>query len=596
VKEIWKTLVELFDVMPAGARGFYVRYSILTSFLAVLDVAALALIAMLLSPLANGGPIKLPIIGEISDSMIVWIILLICALFIVKSVLALGLHWQATRRFAAYELEVGNRLFRAFTHSTWEERAKLSTAEITRIIDGSMSNTNIGFILPISQLPNNGVTFLAMIAVLLVTQPVAALIAVLYLGVVVFFMMMFVTKKAKQAGRVNRQYGYKTARLMTEMMEAIKEVTLRNRLNDIGEVVSQNRRVATRARANVAFLGAIPRYSLEAALIGGFVLIGTAMFFVSGLGGATAAVALFAATGFRMLPALTNAQTGFTNASSNMHFARDIVAQLKRVEEEEKHWVNEVDAVEFPEEPEKLELAEVTFRYPGADYDVLHGISLNVPFGKRLAVVGPSGAGKSTLIDVLLGLSTPTGGSITVDGTELRECKFQWRSRVGYVPQRVALFNGSIAQNVALTWGDEYDEEKVIQALERAQLGELVHDRKGGIHELIGERGVSISGGQQQRLGIARALYSDPLVLVFDEATSSLDTNTEHLVTKAMEELAGDVTFITIAHRLSTIRDYDTIAYLDGGNVQGLGTFSEVVEQVDDFKRQAQLAGLVEIN
>lgn len=593
MKEIWKTLAELFNVMPAGARRFYIGYSIVTSLLSVLDVIALALIAALLSPLVNGTQVTLPIIGKVNDSQIVMIILLVCGLFILKSVLALLLHWVATRRFAAYELEVGNRLFRAFSHSSWEERAQLSNAEITRIVDGSMANTNIGFILPISQLPNSGVTFVAMLGVLFFTQPIAALIALLYLGFIAIAMVLFVTQKAKQAGRVNRQYSYSTATIMTEMMEAIKEVTLRNKLSEVGGVVSDNRKVATRARANISFLGAIPRYSLEAALIGGFLLIGGVMFLIGGLGAATAAVGLFAATGFRMIPAMTNVQIGFTSASSNMHYAKDIISQIKRVQKQEHLWTNVVDKEEFPEDPQRLELREVSFRYPGAQHDVLHDIDIEIPFKQRLAVVGPSGAGKSTLIDLVLGLSTPSSGNITVDGINLTDCTLQWRSRVGYVPQRVALFDGSIAQNVALTWGDDFDEERVIKSLERAQLGDLVHDREKGLREPIGERGISISGGQQQRLGIARALYNDPLILVFDEATSALDTNTEHLVTKAMEELAGEVTFITIAHRLSTIRDYDKIAYIDQGRILGVGTFEDVVEQVDDFKRQARLAGLI---
>jgi ATP-binding cassette subfamily C protein len=169
----------------------------------------------------------------------------------------------------------------------------------------------------------------------------------------------------------------------------------------------------------------------------------------------------------------------------------------------------------------------------------------------------------------------------------------QWRGRVGYVPQRVALFDGTIAQNVALTWtDDEIDRERVAYALERAQLGSLIADRTGGIDERIGERGVSLSGGQQQRLGIARALYTDPLVLVLDEATSSLDTKTEDEVTRAIKELQGEVTLISVAHRLSTIKDYDRVCYLDDGVIVAHGTFAEVARQHPAFGEQVALAGL----
>lgn len=591
MKDIWTTLVRLFDVLPRGAKGFYIRYAIITSFLAALDIVALGLITSLVTPLASGGDPRLPLIGEILESTVPWVIVAICGLFILKSVLALALHWRATRRFAKYELEVGNRLFRAYTHSSWEVRSSLSTADITRIVDSSMANTNLGFILPLSQLPNNAMTFASMLVVLVVAQPVSALVAVIYLGLVSVIMMLVVTRRARQAGRVNRQYAYKAATVMTEMVDAIKEVTLRGKLGEAGDVISDYRRVATKARANMSFLGVMPRYAFEAALIGGFVLVGAVGMISGGMSGAVVSISLFAATGFRMIPAMNNVQASFTNASSNIVYAKDVIREVKRAEQDIQ--ARDVDREETPlaGDARALVLSDVKFRYPRAEEDVLHGVSLEVPFGSRVGLVGPSGAGKSTLVDLILGLSSPTEGSITLDGTPLDDVLKQWRGRVGYVPQKVSLFNGSIAQNVALTWTDDFDEARVIESLERAQLGDLLADR--GITEPIGERGSSISGGQQQRLGIARALYADPMVLVFDEATSSLDTRTEDKITQAMNDLAGSVTFVTIAHRLSTVRDYDTLCYLDRGRVLGQGSFHDLTRQVPDFKMQAQLAGLI---
>lgn len=592
MKDIWTTLWQLFAVLPKGAKGYYVLYSIFTSLLASLDIVALGLIASLITPIASGGDPHLPLVGEVSQSQLPWLILLICVLFVTKSLLAIFLHWRATRRFAKYELEVGNKLFKSYTHSNWESRSQLSTAEITRIVDSSMANTNLGFILALSQLPNNLVTFLAMFVVLIFAEPMSALVAVVYLGLVSLLMLLVITKRAKQAGRVNREYAYKVATIMTEMVDALKEVTLRNKLNEVGEVVSGYRRVATRARANMSFLGIVPRYSLDAALIGGFLIIGGISFLFGGLSAALVSVAMFAATGFRMIPAMNNVQASFTNASANIVYARDIIRELKRAETDQA--IQTIDRVEkeYPTSPKVLRLENLSYRYPGTDHDVLKNINLEIPFGSRVGIVGPSGAGKSTLVDIILGLSTPTAGQVVVDGTPIDQILKQWRSQVGYVPQRVTLFNASIAQNVALTWTDDYEEHRVVDALERAQLSELIVDRAGGLNERVGERGVSISGGQQQRLGIARALYSNPEVLVFDEATSALDTGTESRVTQAMDNLAGQVTFITIAHRLSTIKEYDMVCYFDHGELLGAGSFEELQKQVPDFAIQAGLAGL----
>lgn len=587
---LWRTLVQLFDVLPRGAKPFYVWYSIVTGALAILDTAALGLIVLAITPLADGRPIVLPLIGEIPPDATIWVVLLICFLFILKGVLAIALHWFATRRFARYELEIGDRLFQTFARSSWEQRSKLSTAEVTRIVDGSMANTNLGFILPLSQIPGNALTFLSVLAVLVAAQPLTAVIALVYLGLVSFVMLIVVTKRVRTAGLHNRKYGYRVARIMTEIVEALKEITLRDKLDEVGGVISQNRARATRARANLSFLGIIPKYGFEAALIGGFLLIGGAAYFTGGAQAAVVSISLFGATGFRLIPAINSVLSSFNSASANEVYARDVVTYLRDAAGQTAVEVRR-DSAELPPQPRSLSLSRVTFRYPGADSDALRDIDIEVPFGSRLAIVGPSGAGKSTLVDVLLGLSLPTSGELRLDDLPLESVLQQWRARVGYVPQRVALFDGSIAQNVALTWGQDFDEARVLQAIHRAQLSELL-SRPNGMHELIGERGGSISGGQQQRLGIARALYSDPLVLVLDEATSALDTATESRVSAAMQALAGEVTFVTVAHRLATIRDYDQVCYLEDGRVRGIGTFEEVVASVPEFAHQAALAGL----
>ncbi len=593
MKSLWNTLNELFRVLPKGAKSFYLGYSILTGMLAILDSVALALIVVVTAPLATDKGMSLPLIGELPAEATPILVIVICGLFVLKGVFALVLHRRATRRFARYELVTGDRLFSTYIHSSWERRAQLSTAEVTRIVDTAMANTNLGFLLQLSMIPGNAMTFLATILVLVIAQPATALIALVYLVAIAFVVNRFVSRAAKRAGETNRDLVYRIATIMTEMVEALKEVTLRGKLGEVGRVVSKNRVTATDARADMAYLSQVPKYVFETALIGGVLLVGGAAYFLGGgnLGAATVAVGLFAVVGFRVIPALNGIQSCLASASANEVYARDVIRELQQADSVIGREEESEDARELPSAPQRLELRDVRFRYPGAETDVLDGISFSIPFGSSLAIVGPSGAGKSTLIDILLGLTEPTGGGLFIDDAPLVEVLRQWRRRVGYVPQRVALFDGSIAQNVALTWEDDYDLDQVRRALERAHLDSLA-EREGGLSARIGERGESISGGQQQRLGIARALYSDPLVMVMDEATSSLDTATENRVTQSMRELQGEVTFITVAHRLATIREYDQVCYLDGGRIRGIGTFDEVVAQVPDFAIQAQLAGL----
>lgn len=592
MKLILKTLRDLLPLLPQGARRFFAIYVGATSFITLLDVAAMALLALLITPIVNSKPIDMPILGQISLSLAPVLVLIACGLIILKSALSVFLQWVATRRFATYELQIGERMFTSYIHSSWEERSKRTVAEITRIADAGIANTVMGFLLPLAKVPSLFLTFGLILLVLVIADPITALVALVYLALVAFIVNKVVTKRALNAGQVNLDYSYRVAILMTEMVDALKELSLRGKLGQVADVVTRNRTIAVRARANISFLGIIPLYAFEAALVGGFILVGIAGFITGGASGALASVALFAATGFRLIPAINGLQSSIVQGNASSPAARDVIDDLNRLSHTETDDSERKDIEVLPSQPKNISLSQVSFTYHSSHEEVLKGLDLDIPLGSSLGIVGPSGAGKSTLIDLLLGLSIPTGGSITIDGVALKDVIHAWRDRVGYVPQRVALFDGSIAQNVALTWDQDFDRNRVIEALERAQLGSLVRSRDGGIDAKIGERGFSLSGGQQQRLGIARALYSEPLVLVLDEATSSLDTKTEDDVTQAIRALRGEVTLISVAHRLSTIKDYDQVCYLEGGTIIGKGSFSDLAYSLPAFGEQVALAGL----
>lgn len=592
MRRVWELLKELLPLLPQGAQRYFVWYMIATTAVTVLDVIAVSMLAIVIGPALTGGSLTLPLIGEITADMAPLFALIACVLIILKSVLTLLLHWHATRRFAKYELAIGDRMFRAYINSSWEQRSKRSVAEITRIADGGIANTMAGFLLPLMRVPASICTFVLVLAVLVFVDPWICLITVVYLGLIALMVHQLVTKRALEASQVNLLFSYRVAILMTEMMEALKELSLRNRLGDVANLVTDNRQRSVRARANGSILGLIPGFVFEAALIGGILLVGGFSFVQGGFTAALTSVALFATAGFRLIPAINGIQGGLVQAVASIPSASDVIGDLIASEKDMATSTTPADIAELAERPDRLILDDVRFRYPSASEDVIRGMSLDIPLGSSVGIVGPSGAGKSTLIDLLLGLSLPSSGQIRIDGDPLTSVLRQWRGRVGYVPQRVALFDGTIAQNVALTWSDEIDRERVTRALDRAQLGTLVASRSGGIDERIGERGVSLSGGQQQRLGIARALYTDPLVLVLDEATSSLDTKTEDEVTKSIRALQGEVTLISVAHRLSTIKDYDRVCYVDNGVIVSQGTFREVATALPSFAEQVLLAGL----
>lgn len=598
MKLVTKTFRELLVYLPSDARNYLVRYIVISCLLTILDIAAIMLLALSLAPMIAQSPIRLPFVGTIGDEQYIWLIGAVAVLILVKSVLALLQQWFATRRFASFELEIGRQLFDAYIKAPWTYRLGRNTAQIVRIADVGIANAVSGFLLPVVQLPSLVMSFILILGIIVVAQPFTALITVVYLGLIMALLYWVVSSRSVQAGRVSRDYSFKVATLMTEMMQALKEITLRNKAGEVAAIVQYNRSFSTRARANMNFLGAVPAFVLNAALVGGFVLVG-AVGYASGGGGdsgmqdALAGVALFAVAGFRLVPSLTGFQSIVTTTTANVPHVQAVIFDLQ-VSDKYLEVAEELGQDAIVGSPKMLTLSGVSFGYPKhEDTPALHDIDLQIPIGSSLALVGSSGAGKSTLVDVLLGLLVPQEGAIMLDDQSLTDVLAAWRERVGYVPQDVSLFDGTVAQNVALAWDDEdIDFDGVRAALERAQLWETIEQRAGGMRGRIGERGMSLSGGQRQRLGIARALYSDPLVLVLDEATSALDTKTESKVTEAIRSLKGQVTIVSVAHRLSTIRDSDLVCFMQDGTIADRGTFEELVARVPNFAEQAQLAGL----
>lgn len=594
MNRIFRTFGRVMPYLPPTARSYIWTYIVLSSSLAALDVAALMLLAVSLGSMIQNQPVPLPIIGPVPPEDYLWIIVAVAGLIIVKSLLSISLQWMSTRRMAVFELEIGDRLFDAYIRAPWIERLKRNTSQLVRMADVGIANVTAGFLLPFMGLPSLLVTAVAVMVVIFFVQPVTAIVTVLYLGLIAVLLYFVLSARTVQAGRVNRDYSFRVAGLMSDMVGALKEITLRNKTREVAQFVHDNRTVTARARANISFLSSVPKFVLDSALVGGFLLVGGAALVFGGgdMTAAISAVALFAVAGMRLVPSLTGFQSLVNTMTANIPQVTAVIADIKLAE----GYLQRAETLGHEPiigSPRELVLEDVAFEYPGAGEPALRGVSGVIPLGSTLGVVGSSGAGKSTLIDVLLGLLTPTSGDIRLGDQSLRDVMQAWRGRVGYVPQDVALFDGTVAQNVALSWGVEIDRERVREALRRAHLLDVIEKRLGGIDGTVGDRGMKLSGGQRQRLGLARALYSDPLVLVLDEATSALDTRTEADVMASIRDLHGEVTVICVAHRLSTIRDNDAVWFMRDGRIEARGTFDAVIDAEPEFAQQARLAGLL---
>jgi ABC-type bacteriocin/lantibiotic exporter with double-glycine peptidase domain len=240
-----------------------------------------------------------------------------------------------------------------------------------------------------------------------------------------------------------------------------------------------------------------------------------------------------------------------------------------------------------------VSLKNISYKYPTGSKNALSDINLQIGSGKTIAIVGASGAGKTTLIDALLGVLPIESGTVEISGLHPIQSFSKWPGAVAYVPQNVVIVNSTIKENIILGYNESaVDDSLIWDALEIADLTQLVKSFPMGLNAEAGENGSNLSGGQRQRLGIARAFLTKPKLIVLDEATSSLDGESEAAITDSLLRYHGDTTIVTIAHRLSTVRNADQVVYMRDGKIECVGTFDEVRTSITDFDSQARLMGL----
>ena len=285
-----------------------------------------------------------------------------------------------------------------------------------------------------------------------------------------------------------------------------------------------------------------------------------AMTFVPKLG-------ILAMAAYRLLPSINKFSNGINSIifySPSLNAAYENICAAK--DELRENGEGEAESVQKLSFDKSISIRNVVWQYSVLERKILDNVSLEIKKGEAIAIIGESGSGKTTLADILLGLYKPMAGDILVDGREIYSDIKQWSHIISYVPQAVYLLDDTIRENIAFGYND-VDDNRIWNVLEQAQLKEFVKELPEGLDTVVGEAGVRFSGGQRQRIAIARALYSQPDILLLDEATAALDNETEAAVMEAIDSLKGKKTLIIIAHRLSTIKNCNKVYEVKNGNI-----------------------------
>lgn len=559
----------------------------------LLDVFGIALIGFIASiaatQLDDSGTSQPSIAGialpPIDSDGLVWLVVFVLVVFAVKAVAAIVLMRVQAHFVADVETRNARSIVDFLLRGSLASAKRYSKAEFQFAVTGSTTYAFTGLLNNLASLVTEGFLLLVVTATFFIVDPVAAVFALAYFGVVILIIQVFIGRSLKRAGREAVDGTVETINSISDTLDSFREISVfHKQTHFIGNITASRARIA-RSGATMTFLAGMPRYVVETALILGVVILVGYQFLNDQLGSGLVTVGVFLTGGVRMMASLLPLQSAVSNVKANSEQASaslDLLTQIRDRDAAVADHSPETDvAAEVSPQGLGVRLDAVTYRYPGNDSDTVAHVGLDVAPGTYAAIIGPSGAGKTTIVDLILGLISPSSGEVHIGGVAPALLRAAHPGLIAYVPQKPGLVSGTIAENIALGVDrEDIDHEALERALDSAYLREFVDSLPEGVNTSVGKQADSLSGGQIQRIGIARALYSQPRFIVLDEATSGLDASSEAFISASLRALHGSVTVLVIAHRLSTVQHADVVYVVEDGSITASGDFHTVQSTV----------------
>ena len=431
---------------------------------------------------------------------------------------------------------------------------------------------------------------------LLLVNTTMTIVLLSTLTTIATIMYLIIRNKNKRLAVLGVKYSIDASSKIFEAVGSYRELTLRGQRQYFADTIGKTRMLQADAGAQASYLMNVNKYVLEAAVILITLLIAGIQFLLSNALRSVATLTLFFAAISRIAPAVFRIQQNLLTVKTSLGMAQptlELIYSLNlSINKEGSDELLELAPTTHEGFKSEINVNNLSFKYSGSEKFAVRDINLKLSPGMQVAIVGPSGAGKSTLVDLLLGLHHPSSGEVEISGIKAIDAIERWPGAVAYVPQEIQLVSGFISDNILLGFTkSKANLDSVLKAMKMAELNEYLENNT--IKEVnIGDEGGKLSGGQRQRIGIARALLTNPKILVLDEATSSLDAQTEDNVTSTINKIRQDSLVVIVAHRLATVRRADLVIYMQDGEVKAQGSFEQVRKLIPNFDAQAELMGL----
>lgn len=510
-----------------------------------------------------------------TNSFLLLLSILLIVVYIVKNLYLLLMYYAQYRFTYNNQMRMSGRLMDCYLKKPYTFHLQKNTAEIVRSVTTDVEHLFM-LVLNFLQLLAEILVALMLGVFLLVTDIfiTVAVVGLLTICMLIFFGIFL--KKLRVYGADNQTYHGQMIKWINQSLGGIKEIKILHREQFFIDSYMENGIKYINSLKKYNFLNQTPKLLIEGVCVVGMLIVVSIMLY-SGKD-ATKLIpqlAVFAMAAFRLLPSV-NRMNNYMNTIIFYKPSIDLIyndliqtqidnkTDIKFEKKKYEHKNKDINKTE-----KSIKISNISFKYPNTDKYVLKDVTFEIPIGKSTAFIGPSGAGKTTMADIILGLIKPETGEILADNLNIHINPLEWSQKLGYIPQTIYLSDDTIRNNIAFGVESKIIDDKAIwNALEQAQLKEFVENQPNKLYTHIGERGVRLSGGQRQRIGIARALYHNPEILILDEATSSLDNETEEAVMEAIDNLQGKKTMIIIAHRLTTIKNCDLVYEIKDNKVK----------------------------
>lgn len=508
------------------------------------------------------------IFGTPSPALMVGIVMgAMLVVYAVKSAFLAFLAWRQARFVFAIESRLSYRLYAGYLRQPYTFHMQNNSALLIRNVTTGVGQF-AGAIMAAAGLVSETLVLIGIVALLIYAEPMGALLVGGTLGLASYIFYQLTKERILRWGGARQYHEGQRIQRLQQGLGGVRDVKILGKEDEFVQQYQVHNAANAQVGKRQSVIVALPRLWLELVAVAGLVtLVLTMLQQGKSVTAIVPTLGLFSAAAFRLMPSANK----FLSGTQNLRYNLPVIETLYG----ERHIIAEV--TELPQAGEslalenELRLENISYSYAGSQAPVLSEVSFSIPCGSSAGFIGASGAGKSTLINIILGLLAPTSGKVLADGVDVHTALRGWQRCIGYVPQSVFLVDDTLRRNIAFgLTDDQIDDLAVQRAIAAAQLTQFIASLPEGLDTVVGERGVRISGGQAQRIGIARALYRDPPVLVLDEASSSLDTATEEAVMEAVKALRHDKTVLIIAHRLSTVSHCDTLFEVMEGRVRKL--------------------------